>query len=121
MAEADKTSYLERVANLATHNQEYQWLVQYLDRNHDFISQRLKPVLQGSTRVIIADFSVGSPHLSISNFDTSADFNRLPDALSKRDELTHVRLVFVTSVSGVSDTVRQTVCMIQASSGRNTY
>ncbi|KAF8536164.1 hypothetical protein BDD12DRAFT_852256 [Trichophaea hybrida] len=105
--EADQTSYLDRVTNLAVHNREYHWLLQYLKRDHDFISQRLKPVLQGNTRVVIADFSIGSPHLSISNFDTSADFDRLPDALSKRDELTHVRLVFVTSISGISDTARQ--------------
>lgn len=108
------TEYVSRVRDLALHNSRFRWLLNYLRRDQQFLANRLSPIQQGDTKTLVADFqdSVGTQP-SIDVFAGDGHKQALSARLATRDADTRVRLVFVTSVSGVTADVRTQVCQAQ--------
>jgi hypothetical protein len=100
-------SYSLKNKSLAQDNPRYFWLSQYLNSDAAFLVQHLYPISQGSTRVLIADFPPGLETSAICSYVDSQNIEVLDDALAAPKG--QVRVVFVTSVSGVGDQVRKKV------------
>jgi hypothetical protein len=100
-------SKLEELTQL---NPRYVWLRQYFQRDGLFSENCLHPVVQGSTQGIVVDFSeVHEDDTSIWSFSGNQDITKLHDVLATRESQTRIRLVFVTSTSGVGNEARKKV------------
>lgn len=107
-------AYLSKVESLARNNKRYLWLTKYLQHDEDFLSRYLYPVLQGHTRTVVVDFSRETNiKVPVRSFVCPKDNEALGEALATRTVQTQVRLIFVTSISGVGDEAREQVCRIQ--------
>jgi hypothetical protein len=103
---------LERLAKL---NPRYLWLLRYLESDRFFCENTLYPVRQGRTHAVVAD--IPSPNrddydgvFCVSSFSSDRS-DELRELLLERDDEIGVRLVFVTSISGVGDEIRTKVCV----------
>ena len=97
-----KSEYLSSLDDLAQENPRYLWLTNYLRRDATFLDKYLNPVRQGNTRTIVADFSLDrSKDVSVLAFADAKDVDALSATLRTRELDIQVRLIFVTSISGV--------------------
>lgn len=107
-----RSSYLSKLESLARSNKRYLWLSKYLQGDRDFVDTYLYPVLQGSTRTLVADFPrEEAKSVSVRSFVCPADNDALDEALAKRPARLQVRLILVTSISGVGHEAREQVWM----------
>jgi hypothetical protein len=101
------TSKLEE---LVEENPQYLWLRDYLQGDLLFLKKSLWPVLQGRTHSVVADFpnNPGEPPW-VRSFVGSQNIDELHEVLTSQNAQTQVRLIFVTSTSGVGDEARRKV------------
>jgi hypothetical protein len=111
--------WVSTVESLASTNPRYLWLLKYLQRDKNFLHQHLRPIEQGSTRTIIADLSSDASQApSINRFMGIEQEKEVSAALEERKADIQLRLVFMTSVSGVDFSTRQLVNQISSLTSR---
>ena len=104
------SEYLSNLNDLARENPRYLWLVNYLRRDRTFLGKHLYPVRQGKTRTIVADFSRDrGKDVSVLTFADAENTDALSDTLRTQESDIQVRLIFVTSISGVEEQIRKQV------------
>jgi hypothetical protein len=93
-------------------NKRSLWLSEYLQLDPGFLAKHLHPVQPGSlangtTRVLIVDFERNSGLTKSYSFhDGTGNLKELQYVLQTRPSQAHGRLIFVSSVSGVHDNIR---------------
>ena len=115
---SDFDAILEQMAAI---NPRYLWLVRYLKSVPFFYKNALYPVLQGRTRCLVADIPSDVQHsVSISTFDSDGS-EGLRDLLADQRSDVGVRVVLVSSTSGVGEEKRKQVSTKGRQRGTNPF
>ncbi|KAL2839814.1 hypothetical protein BJY01DRAFT_250296 [Aspergillus pseudoustus] len=101
MSQSKAQSFLECLELSTRTNPRYQWLLSYLRHDRQFLAERIRPLVPGRTRTIVADFVDNKATPPIIFYPD--DLDDLESTLANRPAPVLVRLILVVGVSGVDE------------------
>ncbi|PLB47727.1 hypothetical protein P170DRAFT_465311 [Aspergillus steynii IBT 23096] len=101
----DVRSYLDSIESRSQKCPRYQWLLDYLRRDPNFLAERIHPIVPGKTRTMVADFLSDSTTSPVIEY--ASNTKDIEKALANRPASAVVRLVCVVSTSGVGERIRK--------------